>query len=355
MGKESAEEKGRAKLYRIIKSAVAVFATFFIVIGVVIVAFLARDTASEVNINDVKETENIKQKISVFLLVKEDGASIYQIDGTFLRNLTWPEDTKILQIPLSQLKGVNLDNGRDVWLDPGFVKATSTWFRSSDGRREAFIGSVRRDGSFPLIVKYGNQQESRVLRVDGNKLLKDVMPIGFLNEKSFVVMGNATGTLALYEIFLGGGYDYIAPITEGMTDCRIAQGEIFCVKTGLRKDVKERNPPEQIWKIDKNHQFVAITEEVDMVIQSFIYENGVLAYSLADRSLVVENASKKVKIGYGLPLMVLPDGSLLYSDEQKVFLRSKDDAGKKIFDEGDYYLFYLENVLVDDDGTNSIN
>ncbi len=355
MGKESAEVKGRARLYRILKSAVAVFATFFIVIGVAVVAFLARDTVSENEKSSLEMTETTVRKISVFLMVGENKASIYKVDGTYIRDLSWPDDTNILSTPLSQLKGVRVDNGKLAWLNSGFVRATSTMFRSPDGRREAFIGEKRKDGSIPLMLRYGNEQDSRILRVDNGKLLKDVIPVGFLTGQSFAVIGSASGTKALYEFMLGGGYNYLAPITEGAVGFSIVEGEICYIQTELSHEMMKRAPPEKIIKIDKSGERHVLTDDLESVVLGYVYGQGVLAYALVDRSLFIKDENQAIKIGSGVPLMILPDGGLLYSGDKKIMIRDKDGQTSELFDEGDYWLFYLENVAVDDRDANSIN
>ena len=354
MGKESAEVQGRARLYRILKSAVAVFATFVIVIGVAAVAFLAADNLkTKQNIN-TEETEAEVQKISVFLLAGDHGASIYKMDGSYIRDLHWPDDTNILSTPLSQLKGVRVDNGKSAWLNSGFVRATSTMFRSPDGRREAFIGEQRKDGSIPLMLKYGNEQDSRILRVDNGRLLKDVMPVGFLTSQSFAVIGNASGTKSLYEFMLGGGYNYLTNISEGAVNFSVVDGEIYYIQTELNNEIMKREPPEKIVKIDERGVKNDLIDDSDYVILSYVCGRGALAYALVDRTLFLKIEDQIIKIGFGLPLMILPDREVVFSSDKKIKLRDKEGLIHELFDEGDFWLFYLENVEVDGNHADSI-
>lgn len=327
------------------KRVVAVFATFFIVIGVALVGLLARDTMPELVEEIGMEATSTDVYIEGFLKVDNESASLYKMDGEFVKSLSWPDDTNIFDRPVSQLRGVDVMSGEDVWLTDGFKIATTTEFRSPDGRRELSLESARRDGSRPLIVKYGNDRDVRILRNGGN-LIKDIELIGWVSDKKLVFIGNATGTKAFLMLDLTTDVSYITPVLANGWSYKVFDNAIYFIDSDLN-DEGQRVAPSFLYSVRMDGEISVLVQEFNSVIQTFALGQSRIIYALADQTMIAQSGRDRIEMGKCLPLMII-DEFVVCRAGDAIELRSEGVDPKSLFEAGDEGLFYLPKVRIDE-------
>ncbi|MDF1496629.1 MAG: hypothetical protein P1P90_01040 [Patescibacteria group bacterium] len=353
--KDKIVENRQEGLHWFFKRMVAVFATFFVVIGVALIGLLARDTMPEM-LDEIVNATSTEIFVPAFLLVNKESASIYTIDGEYVRDLTWPNDTNIFDKPISQLKGVDLNSGKTVWLAGGFSMATGTEFRSPDGRREARLAPKRRDGSIPLIISYGSDDDVRILRFGGG-LIKDIEPVGWMGDKSFIFLGNVTGTKSIFLLDLGSSVSYVAPTKDTAWDYKINGKDIFFLDSGLTKgdgDNDSKVAPGSIYRVGKDGDIAELVNISDSVVQSYVVHGDAIVYTLANQSMFKKTGSGETNLGNCVPLMFIPQNGVLCRAGDSIELRDTDKDSVKLFDVFDAGLFYLERVRMDERGANEV-
>lgn len=331
----------------LIKRIVAVFATFFIVIGVAVVGLFARDAAREATEGADVEATSTEMTVSAIMVVKEEGARLHKLDGERIKDLVWPDDTGLLDAPLSQLKGANMMNGENAWLKNGFKVATTTRFRSPDGRREMRLEQARRDGSKPLIISYGPEEDMRILRLRG-RVLRDLQLIGWVDSQRIAFMGNVTGTAAIFTVDLGGVLDYIAPVAEGAWEYRVFDEEIYWLMSdvGENDGEKYKAAPGAILRMDLAGNSEELAREIDSVIQSYAINESGIYYEMADQTMVKRDGKKRVFMGSCMPLLALDEGVLCRAGDG-IEYRREDMDPVRLFDAKEGGVFYLPEVVIE--------
>jgi len=352
------ETKGDTKpegLHWFVKRMVAVFATFFVVVGVASVGLLARDTMPQPDLNE-QEATSTAVYASGFMVVNEETASLHKMNGEWARNLEWPKDTSIFSKAVSQLTGIDMISGESVWLENDFKVSTSTRFRSPDGRREARLEQERRDGSAPLIISYGNDKDVRILRSMENKMIKDIELIGWAGDKRFVFAGNATGTMALFVLDLGGGVNYLAPISEFAWNYRIFEKDIYFIISNVTSSADGgedlKSAPSFLHKISLSGDKVDLLQVDDSVIQSYTVSEKTVVYALADQSMYKKTGDNETAMGKCMPFMLLSSGEVICRLGNEVLLKADGTDSVRLFDTKDGALFYLEKVRMDEPAQN---
>ncbi len=343
------EEKAQEGLQGFVKRIVAVFATFFVVIGVAVIGLLARDTMPKIVEEIAGEATSTGRYEPAFLMVDDSSASLYKMDGSFIKQMKWPDDTGILDKPVSQLMGVDIMSGESRWLKNEFAISTSTKFRSPDGRREARIEAKRRDGSTPLIISYGNDDDVRVLRTGGT-LIKEVELLGWMDDKTFIFTGSATGTKAIFYLDLGGVVGYIGSALENTWDYKIFAKEIYCLSSNLAENGDEEDSkiaPGSLYSVGLKGEVKELVKNEDSVIQAYALSADRIVYSLVDQSMYQKTGSSETLIGHCMPLMILPTGEILCRAGDSVEIRSEGAEPKRLFEAKDAVLFYLDRVRFD--------
>jgi hypothetical protein len=335
---------GGEGMYSIIRRIVAVFTTFFVVIGVAMVGLFARDTMPELVEEIVSEATSTEVFAPAYMIVNGDTASLYKTDGEYIRDLVWPADTNIFSKPVSQLFGVDVMSGDRVWLANGFGIATSTKFRSPDGRRELRLESKRRDGSQPLVISYGNDDDVRVPRINGD-LIKDIELIGWRDDKSVVFLGNATGSDVFFELDLGAAVSYIGPAEENGWNYQIYDDGIYYLKSDMREDDEEdfKVAPGSLNRVDMAGVRHELIGEDNSVIQSYALSEDKIVYALVDQSMVMRTGKNRASMGRCLPLMLVNDEVICRAGDG-IEVRSVDGDPKRLFEAEEMGLFYLQKV-----------
>jgi hypothetical protein len=357
MAKEKVKEKVKEKrggneeggLHWFVKRMVAVFATFFVVIGVAIIGLLARDTMPELVEEIVYDATSTTVYAPAFLIVDDSSAYLHKIDGEYLKDFVWPDDTKILDKPVSQLKGVWISSGEPAWLTNEFEIATTTKYRSPDGRREAKIGDKRRDGSTPLIISYGNDDDVRVLRYSGD-LIKSVELIGWMGDKVFILSGEATGTKAFFALDLGGGMNYIANAPDVSWGYRVTGDAVYFLSSEISlEDKKEAKiAPGSLNKVSLNGKISELISKDDSVIQAYVLSEDMIDYALVNQNMFQKTGGSEIILGKCLPLMFLDDGQVLCRAGDGVEIRKDGIEPKRVFAVSDAVVFYLDKVRMDE-------
>jgi hypothetical protein len=353
MGKEKADDKGKEGVHWFIKRMVAVFATFFVVIGVALIGLLARDTMPDVPVETLPATSTAVYEPG-FLFVDGGSTSLHKMSGELVRVLRWPEDTSIFNKPVSQLTGVDIMSGGTVWLDNGFTISTSTKFRSPDGRREAGLEERRRDGSTPLVIMYGNDKDVRVLRSSENKLIKDIGLIGWVSDKRFVFTGNATGSEVVFVLDLGGGVSYVAPTLENAWKYMVFDKDIYVSTSGIvNADGQEaRVAPSSLYKIGLTGGREELLHIEDSVVQAFAVNGKAIAYALADQNMYKKTGDAEFDLGECIPLMLLPGDEVVCRFGDSIEIRTESEDPFKLIEANNSALFYLEKVRMDERAQN---
>ncbi|MBD3281349.1 hypothetical protein GF391_01240 [Candidatus Uhrbacteria bacterium] len=341
------ERKQVASENSVLKRVVAVFATFFIVVGVAVVGLLAKDTMPEMTeeFGDAATTTEVIEP--VVMAVDHTGAKLYKMDGDVAKDLAWPDDLNLLGKPLSQFKGADMMSGQAAWLKNGFRIATSTKFRSPDGRREMRLEEVRRDGSKPLIISYGSEEDTRILRLNG-KVIQDLEIIGWLDNEEVVFMGDATGTKAVFTMSLGGVLDYIAPVESEAWKYRIYDNTVYWVTSDIGEDDGEeyKAAPGSIQSLRLEGELTEQVRELDFVIQDYVLGESGIYYVLADQSMVLRDDKRRVPMGKCMALLAIKDGVICRAGDGIEYRREGQDP-VRLFDAEEGAVFYLPEVKLE--------
>ncbi|MFZ6014906.1 MAG: hypothetical protein ACOYUZ_00935 [Patescibacteria group bacterium] len=268
------------------KKVIAVFTTFFIVIGVALVSLLSSDNSGLRSIPSEDEaatsTEIIRDPSLFF--IREEGAFLMNQDGSE-SEIYWPDDLEKLKQPISQIECVAGNSGKRIWLDPEFKPASARYYRSPDGRRNARMGEVLADGSTEIFIKHGADEDRYILRGSKDMPWSDLGIVGWPDAQNLVFAGNVSGTRSLIAMGLGGVENVIAQLSPEAACITAGGGAIYYISATktLRNNIEE--VASSIIKLDLKGNAKVVIEEKDVLIQNYILNNEEVIYTLADQTM----------------------------------------------------------------------
>ena len=340
--------KERKRMIMGIKTILALFTTFFIVLGVLLIGYAAFDTSIKVDENKENIDVNARATSSAFLILQKDKASIKFIDSDNTRDLIWPDDASRLGKPVSQIQGVQIDSGKRVWIEPGFVLAPQDLVRSPDGRRQAKLLPVREDGSSVIELSYGKEISNYTLRDSNKEFYKNIELIDWLNQYELIFLAGNESLKVICSLNVDGTIKEKAKVMDNTRLFTISDDGV-CFVEEIKPDVHlgESMYKYNIWEAG-NNTTTKILNDKDVEIQKMVGVDSGLVYVLADQKMFWQHGDKNEFLGRGIPLQV-SYGKLIYRIEGRVYLL--DLASKENFElkDVDYNsaLFYLDNVILD--------
>ncbi len=338
----------------LIRKFVAVFATIMVVVGVAAVGYLAGDTMEELKEEVSQATSTVIYAPGIVVLNSE-GARLFGVDGRCVRDLSWPSDTAIFDKPLSQINGVDAVTGKEAWFGNGFFAASGTRHRSPDGRREVYLKDERADGSRPLIVTYGNDEDMSILRY-GGEIIKNAEIIGWQDDKTILFTGSASSSKLAYAWDLGLGARPIGRVQANAYDYKIRDGAIYYLTSKIQSDngTEHKVSPGILFSLNFEGEEKEIAKQNDSVITKYALGEGVIAYETADTSLFLKTATSDRKIGQGMPLFFIDDDDLVYTSRDKIKIMdiSGDGDERELAEAEKTAIFYLEKVRMDESPRN---
>lgn len=357
MGKKpNSKENGDG--YNGLKKFVAIFATFVIVVGVSVVAALSSRPSSDTQEKTSVVSPDPAVAISpepAFMVLDKDGAKLVSVDGKRERGLVWPDDASSLGKALSLIKGADARSGQPAWLDPGFVHASPTAVRAPDGRRTAWIGSDRRDGSTTVFIKYGNETQTYTLRQTNGRKIADAQLIGWTAPQELAFVGLATSSRALFRLDTNGSIAYIAPIPDEAWLFRANDAAVYYTTAQTGQGIETaQSPPSALWRVATvmpGAKAEKIWEENRTVIQSFITgSDGRISYILDDGSVRILIDGQPYMKGPGTPILFAGNDVLTRDGEKLVLYSHESETPRATFDANpDATVFYLESARIDDE------
>jgi|GEM_PF-1630819 len=339
-----------------LKTAVAIIATFFVVIGVAAVAVLSNRPASSAQRPASVEPPVVKPTgPEPALLVAENGAvKLMSLSNDAQRTIVWPDDVSRLGMPLSQLQGTDVRSGQAVWLDPGFVRASSTAVRAPDGRRSAWLGSDKRDGGTTVFVQYGREVRTYTLRQANAKKISNVQLIGWTEPQNLAFTGVATSSRAIYQLDMDGTISVLAWIPDQAWLFRAGANAVWYAAAETGEGIETaQQPPSSIWRVGADARTDRVVYEPGKVITSFVAGGDALAYELDDKTLKTVIVGHEPRIlGTGTPLWIQQNkGVLVKRQDETVMIREDGITIHKSIADPDAAVFYLDAAKMDDAAT----
>lgn len=345
MGKKQKLNKIEWRLYLGLAVVIAV------VLGVFLVALTAYD-GREALLSDmgdiVEEKDGTPQKPAVHLLVAS-GSEAYILNARDLakRALVWPEDVALLGEPLSQISGVDCATGQPSWLNPGFVQASSSMFRSPDGRREARLNTEKRSAGNSVLIQYGNSVNSLVLRLRDGRRIIDPRILGWLNKDEILLAGKSTSTLTVYSLNLSGDvsrWSYLPPDTMSVG---LHEGKVYYVRPVGASDVEPSTGGSSVWRAykDKPHERL-LTDQDHMIEQVFFWERG-LVFAAEQDELFIFSADNSKPAGRGRLLLSIGQEGWLVNREGSLYLLDHDGQQTALGLSEECSVFNLPKIVLD--------
>jgi len=338
------------RVFRInIRTLLALFTTFFVVLGILLVGLAAMDSELKKSFSSNVEAE-VKSVAtsSAMIVLKNDKAIIRFLESNFSRDLVWPDDASKLGKPVSQIQGVFLDTGEKALIDPEFIVSKNNKFRSPDGRRDV-IGIIKReDGSTVVKITYGKEESNYILRNNESEFLSNVNPIDWLNQYELVFFANDPDGKALYVLNLDGTVDELFGNINNSSLFTIGNDGIFYVEE-IKPDehLNEKQYKYNIWYA-KNGTSTKIVNDNEVAIQSMVgFEDG-LVYALADQKMFLFQNGKSVYLEKGIPLQVVDD-KLIFRINGQINLLDIKTKQAIVIDDLEYNsaVFYLSDAVLD--------
>ncbi|MHB8831157.1 MAG: hypothetical protein ACYC44_03535 [Patescibacteria group bacterium] len=321
-----------------------------IVVGVAILSVTASKTKPSSNSSQPAQTPApTSGKGPAFLVLSSDGLKLMSLDGSRESKIVWPDDVSKLGKPLSQIRGVDLETGQAVWLDSGFVRASSTAWRSPDGRRNAYLASDRRDGSGAIEVKQGNESTLLVLRQKSGRKITDEQLLGWLDKDTLVLAAVATSTRNILTLDLNGTLTPIANLPDDAWLIKVADGAIYYARATPGEGIEmSQSPPSSLWKIVPGKGIEEIAEEPSHVIQNFVVSEGMVVYAIEDNNMTqIANDGLK-SLGKGLPMLYINGQGTLCVQNNKLALIKNAGQTSELSNLGlKGAIFYLSDVSLD--------
>jgi hypothetical protein len=248
---------------------------------------------------------------------------LMSIDGQNQETIVWPDDVTSLGQPLSRIKGGDTLSGQPVWLDAGFKRASSTVWRSQDGRRDAVLSSDRSDGTGSVEIRQGFENTLLMLRQKNGRKINDHQLLGWLDNDTLAVVGIATSTRNIFALDLNGMVTSLSQLPDDAWLIKVADGAVYYARATPGEGIESaQQPPSSLWRVDKSGQAKDFYDVQDRVIQDFtvsdqaimfMYDNGNLEWWDKDSARVWD-------VGQGKPLLALPGLGFLCKQQDRYFL-----------------------------------
>ncbi|MDD5726212.1 MAG: hypothetical protein PHC53_02240 [Patescibacteria group bacterium] len=327
-----------------------------IVIGVAILSVTASKTKpSSISSQPAQApAPTTSGKGPAFLILSSDSLKLMSLDGSRELKIVWPDDVSRLGKPLSQIRGVDLGTGQPVWLDSGFVRASSTAWRSPDGRRSAYLASDRRDGSGAVEIKQGNESTLLVLRQKSGRKITDEQLLGWLDKDTLALAAVATSTRNILILDLNGTLTPIANLPDDAWLIKVADGAIYYARATPGEGIEmSQSPPSSLWKIVPGKGIEEIAEESSHVIQNFVVSEGMVVYATEDNNMTqIANDGLK-SLGKGLPMLYINgQGTLIIQNSKLVLIKNDGQTSELSNVSMKGAIFYLPEASLDEKSSN---
>lgn len=327
-----------------------------VVIAVVLGVFLVAMSAFDGRVGDDPVAENdpdLQTDDSAgqkgYLLVA-DQADVLLLDLSNLsrKPITWPDDVALLGEPLSQIKGVDGATGQEAWLNPGFIQASSTVFRSPDGRREARLNTEKRPAGGSVAITYGNSVNTMVLRLRDGRRVVEPQILGWLNKDELALSGKVTSTAAVYTLNLSGDLSRWSYLPSDAMSASLKNGRVYY----LRKEIIQTQEPEptvksSLWRAYKDKPHEEVMTDQEHVIDFFMPLEQGLVYTTDKQELYISYQDGLKSAGNGRPLMLIGPDAVLASDDQGLFLLDYDGRRTDLGLNHECSVFFLSKVALD--------
>lgn len=304
----------------------ALFATFLVVAGVVFVAILASHDSLDPNMGEPSPAmiAGLTEPTSTtrVLLVDADGTRLFA--GGEWTTLSWPDDLKRLGKSLSQLEGIDATTGERVYLENGFVRATSSGVHSPDGRRALRPSPARSDQAGSVEIWTGNSHETIVLRAADGRGIRESMPIGWWDSETFAVAGRATSTRAIYAVSLSGTVSYVSALPDEAQAISMRDGNVWYVIAQPGEGLETpQAPPSELHRAARNGTDDVIAREDLQVIGPYAVRDLSSAYVTDDGSitLITNGKMAETPLGNGIPLVFLDETHLVVRRDNGLIIK----------------------------------
>jgi len=347
--KAKSSSKNRAGL----KTAVALAATFLVVIGVAGVAVLANRPTPNVRDSASSEPQAAKTSGPEQALLQVAGADVKLVSlaNENQRAISWPDDVSRLGTALSLLQGADARSGQVIWLDPGFVRASSTAIRAPDGRRTAWLGSDKRDGGTTVFVQYGREVRTYTLRQSNGKKISNVQLIGWTGPQNIAFMGAATSSNDIYLLDTDGSIVHLAQLPDQAWMFRAGSDAVWYATAETGEGIESaQKPPSSIWRVGADARIDRVVYEPEKVITSFVVDQDSVAYVLDDNTLKTVAVGREPReLGHGTPLLIRQDkGVLVKQQNELVMIREDGITVRRPLADPDAAVFYVDSAKMDD-------
>lgn len=343
-----------------LKKAAGIAATVIVVVGVAVVAYMARQPQAPMSESKTQKTaanDVLESKIPSLLVVDPDGPRLADLSDGRIIQLSWPNDVSRLGKPLSQVQGADGRSGGPVWLDPEFKLVSSTAVRAPDGRRTAWLGSDKRDGGSGVLVQMGRETNSYALRSRNGKKISGVQLIGWVSPQEVAFVGAATDTRWIYLLDMDGSVSQLAPLPEQAWLFRVADGLVYYATAQPGEGLEApQTPPSAIWRVGLGGKQEKIADEPNAVIQAFVAAKGRVYYSLDNGDLKFVRDGLVRNVGQGLPVLDLGTAGVLVRKDDSLHVATEDGATRAVsYASVDSLVFYLESADMHASSTESVN
>ena len=314
-----------------------------IVIGVAILSVTAsRQKITQYAVRSTSEVGRNAGPEPAFLVMNSNGLKLRSLDGSRQVDIKWPDDVSHLGKPLSQVQGVDLASGQAVWLDSGFVRASSTAWRSLDGRRNARMAPDKRDGTGSVEITQGNESRILVLRQKNGRKITDEQLLGWLDKDTMALVGIATSTRNIFTLDLNGVLTPIAQLPDDAWLIKVAADHVYYARATPGEGLESpQRAPSSLWKVDSLGRSLQVVQEPLHVIQNMVVGYGAIVYSLDNNQIKIVQSGNITDLSVGRPLMRVAQGTLCSQVGKLVLL--KDDGQVISFDgiQPEGAIFYL--------------
>jgi len=350
--KNTASGKPKAKYEGNLRRYAGLVIVLAIVAGVACLSIFAAHNPRQTEQTTPETTRSIDKvpdKGPAFFVLDLGGLKLRGLEGSREMNIKWPDDVSRLGSPLSQVRGVDLDTGQPTWLDSGFVRASSTIWRSPDGRRSARLAPDKADGTSAVEIRQGNESTVLVLRLKNGRKVNQAQLLGWLDKDSLALFGAATSSFYIYALDLNGSVTPLVQLQDDAWLSKAVAGSVYYLRATQGEGIETPQlPPSSLWRVSPTGQKNQLLEEPVHVIQDFVADDQAVVYSLENGQMKKFADNKIVDLGTGRPFMRLPGlGTLCLQNGKWVVLK---DSGEAIDLKGvatPGALFYLPQARLD--------
>lgn len=346
MSKKQKPSKPEWRLYLGMLVVIAVVLGVFLV---AMTAFEGQNPSEPVVLNDSDgQTADLDKPDGYLLVAGQSDTFLLNLRNLTKKTITWPDDVALLGEPLSQISGVDCVTGQPAWLDPGFAQASSTIFRSPDGRRDAQLNTEKRPVGGSVMIKYGNSLNSLVLRLKDGRRIAEPQILGWLNKDELVLAGKVTSTLAIYTLNLSGGLSRWSYLPSDATSVNLKNGRVYYLRPVGSSDAgSDLILGSAVWMVHEEKPHEEVLKDQDDSIGFFLPWIRGLVYATEERELFLSAPDNLISMGKGHPLISLGQDAFLVSDEGGLYLLDKDGRRTALGISDKCSVFFLPKVILD--------